>query len=97
MDAPLMYSSQLAIWHLTDGETPVDVDHTLADKIIEYAKSGAEPFDVSTSITSLPEAIKAGTVSAVLKNYVDIADDPSPVYEYFGQVNLVLTNLTNQE
>ncbi|GEM_PF-6353519 len=88
-----LYPSQLAIWNLTDGKRPANVDHTLADEIVKYAKSGVKPSDVGVTTMSLSEAISKSLVSATVEGYENIAPPP---YFYFGKGNLVIKNLTDK-
>ncbi len=80
---------QLAVWYLQDGKKAPGRTYTLANEIIRFAESGAvpEPADAQTLAATLGKNL----VSANIADY----QSTSPAnYQYRGQGNLVLTNLS---
>ena len=92
---PELWSTQLAIWHLLDGETTDYAGQVLADEIAASATAHANdvPECVRSASVPLPEAVKAGLVSA----RVDVYSDISPKdYDFYGEGTLVIENQTDK-
>jgi hypothetical protein len=89
--ADLLEQTQWAIWHFTDGLDVSGADKSVANEIVEYAKSGAEPTDLDSGSTSLVDAVAKGWVSVTLDDFENVSDPP-----YFGKGTLVIMNRIDQ-
>ena len=82
---------QLAVWTLIEGKKIPGQAYTVADEIIEFAKTAPAP--ETGAVQSLADALAKALVSAAIADYAST----SPAnYQYSGAGNLALTNVSKE-
>jgi len=92
-----VYQTQIAIWRATTGafQDPGDKGTVLAEEIWNEAQS-ATIAALPPDAVLLDEAVKAGTLTVAIENFVSLPVEGVPGDPFHGKANLVVENVSAQ-